>query len=50
MSQLVTTRRLRRALAESEARVQFLVDHWPAKLEDGGITFPDGTFYEKSKP
>lgn len=47
--QLVMVRRLRRLLQESEARVQFLVDNWPGKLEDGGITFPDGEFYPKSE-
>jgi hypothetical protein len=26
-------------------RVQFLVNNWPAELEDGGITFPDGVFW-----
>ena len=25
-----------------EAKIQFLVDNWPADLEDGCITFPDG--------
>ncbi len=29
-------------------RVQYLVDHWPVPLEDGGITFPDGEFWKTS--
>ncbi len=29
-------------------RVQYLVDHWPVSVEDGGITFPDGEFWKTS--
>jgi hypothetical protein len=36
-------------IAELEAKVQFLVDHWPTKLEDGGITFPDGESWPASR-
>lgn len=28
-------------------RVQYLVDNWPVPVEDGGITFPDGEFWEQ---
>lgn len=28
-------------------RIQYLVDHWPLPLEDNGITFPDGDFWER---
>jgi hypothetical protein len=30
-----------------EERIQYLVDHWPVPLEDNGITFPDGDFWER---
>lgn len=33
--------------SELAARVQYLVDHWPLPLEDNGITFPDGDFWER---
>ena len=33
---------LRERITDLEARVQYLVDHWPEELEDGCITFPDG--------
>ena len=32
---------------DGEDRAQWLVDNWPGKLEDGGITFPDGEFWKK---
>lgn len=41
--------RLRDEVNTLAGKVQYLVDHWPGKLEDGGITFPDGEFWEKSK-
>lgn len=34
--------------AELAARVQYLIDAWPEKLEDGCITFPDGERWDKS--
>ena len=30
------------------AKVQYLVDNWPAPLEDGGFSFPDGDFWKRS--
>lgn len=30
------------------AKVQFLIDMWPTRLEDGGFTFPDGEFWPAS--
>jgi len=33
---------------ELTTRVQYLVDHWPVPVEDGGITFPDGDFWKRS--
>ena len=37
-------------IADREARIQYLVDNWPTKLEDGCITFPDGeTWYQKKE-
>ena len=33
---------------ELTVRVQYLVDHWPVPVEDGGITFPDGEFWKTS--
>lgn len=29
--------------------IQYLVDHWPEPLEEGGITFPDGLFWPTTK-
>ena len=36
-------------IEELTARVQYLVDHWPVPLEDNGITFPDGEFWERKE-
>jgi hypothetical protein len=33
---------------ELETKIQYLVDRWPTKLEDGGITFPDGEFWQRT--
>lgn len=33
---------------EYAGKIQYLVDAWPTKLEDNGITFPDGDFWPKS--
>ena len=30
------------------AKVQYLVDNWPAPLEDGCFSFPDGDFWAKT--
>lgn len=29
-------------------RLQYLIDHWPVPLEDGGVTFPDGEFWPQT--
>lgn len=41
-------RRLREELKRERAKVQFLIDKWPGKMEDGGMTFPDGEFVPRS--
>jgi len=40
---------LMKGIKELRERVQYLVDNWPEPLEDGGITFPDGELWEKTK-
>lgn len=37
-------------IGELTAKIQYLVDNWPAPLEDGCISFPDGDRWDKSKP
>ena len=37
---------LKERIAELEAKIQFLINIWPKPLEDGGMTFPDGDFWE----
>ena len=32
---------------ETEAKLQYLVNNWPKKLEDGKIYFPDGDYREQ---
>ena len=44
MSTLTTI--LQNEIRALEAKIQFLVDNWPADLEDGCITFPDGNRWD----
>lgn len=39
---------VKRVAGEFIPKLQYLVDSWPEKLEDDGITFPDGSFWPKS--
>ncbi len=41
-------RAMERTILELTDKIQYLVDTYPTKLEDGGITFPDGDFWRAS--
>jgi len=46
MSTSIIKTLLQNEIRALEAKIQFLVDNWPADLEDGCITFPDGNRWD----